>query len=402
VLTLLRSLARNQRLLKEFVVRDLKARYIGSSMGFFWSVVFPIINLFVFMFVFRLVLNARWGDKQGATEVALVMLAGIVVWAGFAETISRSTNTLVENQNLIQKVVFPSEVLPVYLTISSIINMCIGLPVVLLCVVWFAFLAPPSVGFGDAAQRVGETGGSTVVRVETERGHRSDVVVPFTLGGTAELGVDYRTGPTPLPNAVVIPSGSTFTELRIDPIADGVPEEEETIVVTLEPGPRVDGERATHTITLADGAAPGRPSALPPDGAPPVEDDYSPLNLGWPLVALPLLFFLQVIFTTGLGYFLATLNVFLRDTYHLVGVLVTVWMFSTPIFYPAAMVPESFHFLLVLNPMHWLIESYRRVLLYAQWPDVALMARFAVVGLAVLYLGSRFFLSQKRRFPDLL
>ena len=136
-------------------MRDLKARYVGSSMGFFWSVVFPIINLFVYLFVFRVVLNTRWSDKQGATEVALVMLAGIVVWAAFAETISRSTNTLVENQNLIQKVVFPSEVLPVYLTISAIVNMCIGLPVVLLCTVWLAFGSPPDIGFGDAEQRFG-------------------------------------------------------------------------------------------------------------------------------------------------------------------------------------------------------------------------------------------------------
>ena len=100
---LLRSLRKNQRLVRDFVSRDLRGRYVGSSMGFFWSVVFPIINLFVYMFVFRLVLKSRWSDYQGPLEVALVMLAGIVVWAAFAETVSRSTNCLVENSNLIQK-----------------------------------------------------------------------------------------------------------------------------------------------------------------------------------------------------------------------------------------------------------------------------------------------------------
>ena len=65
-----RSLAGNRRLLKDFVVRDLKARYVGSTMGFFWSVVFPIINLFVYMFLFRMVLKARWSDHQGPLEVA--------------------------------------------------------------------------------------------------------------------------------------------------------------------------------------------------------------------------------------------------------------------------------------------------------------------------------------------
>ena len=140
---LIGSIRRNRRLLRDFVVRDLKARYVGSSMGFFWSIVFPIINLFVYMFVFRIVLKARWSDFQGPLEVALVMLAGIVVWAAFSETISRSTNTLVDNSNLIQKVVFPSELLPLYLTISSLINMCIGMPVVILCVLYFAYFSPP-------------------------------------------------------------------------------------------------------------------------------------------------------------------------------------------------------------------------------------------------------------------
>ena len=66
------------------------------------------------------------------------------------------------------------------------------------------------------------------------------------------------------------------------------------------------------------------------------QDDYVPLGLGVPLVVLPLLFVLQVAFSVGLGYLLSTLNLFLRDTYHLVGVGVTVWMFATPIFYPTS------------------------------------------------------------------
>ena len=86
-------------------------------MGFFWSVIFPIVNLFVFMFVFRLLLKARWGDGASEKDTALIMLAGILVWTAFSETISRATNCLIENANLIQKVVFPSQILPVYLSV---------------------------------------------------------------------------------------------------------------------------------------------------------------------------------------------------------------------------------------------------------------------------------------------
>jgi lipopolysaccharide transport system permease protein len=243
------------------------------------------------MFVFRLVLNTRFSDQQGPTEVALIMLAGIVVWAAFAESMSRTTNTLVENSNLIQKVVFPSEVLPLFLVISSLINMCIGLPVVLLGVVWFGYVDP----VGPADQVVG-----------------------------------------------------SLQELIPDP------------------GPRS-------------------------------------LGLGLPLIVLPLLFVLQVVFTVGLGYFLSTLNLYVRDIYHLVGVFTTVWMFATPIFYPDVMVEAAgFGWLLQINPMYWLIEAYRSVLLYGSWPNWALVGRFAVVGLVVFFLGSRFFMAQKARFPDLL
>lgn len=319
---LLRSLRRNKRLLIDFVKRDLKARYVGSSMGFFWSVVFPIVNLFVYMFVFRMVLGARWSDKQGGFEVALIMLTGIVVWAAFAETVSRTTNTLVENSNLIQKVVFPSEVLPVYLTLSSLINMCIGLPVVLLGVVYFGYVDP--------------------VRTAVEV--------------------------TSLVQQAALPDPLSLIYLGyVDPVQ-----------------------------TAAEVASMAQPLVIP-DPLPP------PLGLGLPLVTLPILFLLQVVFTVGLGYILSTLNLYLRDTYHLIGVFITVWMFSTPIFYPAAMVEKKgFGVLLQVNPMHWLIDSYRKVLLYDTWPDGLLLLRFAVVAVIVLALGSRFFMSQKKRFPDML
>jgi len=287
--TLVQSLFKNKRLLKDFVKRDLRARYVGSSMGFFWSVVYPILNLFVYMFVFSLVLGVRFGDKVPPSQVALWMLAGITVWAAYAETISRTTNSLVENGNLIQKVVFPSEVLPAYLTISSLINMCIGLPIVIGGVAWFAYLSPDEAQ--AAAQAAARAGG----------------------------------------------------------------------------------------------------------------DAGEPLALGLSLVCLPLLFLAQAVFTVGLGYVLATLNLFVRDIYHLIGVFITVWMFSTPIFYPPQMViDKGYGWILQLNPMYWLIDSYRDVLLFGQWPDWALLARFAVLGLAVFALGSTFFMRQRGRFPDLL
>lgn len=433
LLSLFGSLLRNRRLLREFVVRDLKARYVGSSMGFFWSVVFPIINLFVYMFVFRLVLNARWSDRQGPAEVALVMLAGIVVWSAFAETVSRSTNTLVDNSNLIQKVVFPAEILPCYLTVSSLINMCIGLPVVLGCVAWFAFLSPPTVFLKVPGQlvpgpdgpvwsadevRLGEAHAPYALFLELTRGTHRDVRVPFTLSGTAVEGEDYLLDA----REAVIERGDPRVTLLFTPLPDAQTEGEETIVIELgEPRGALPvepdyGPWATSRLqfALVDGPPPeaGDPPRAPapafrrPPPPDPDEDPmsvYYPLDLGPALLALPVLFALQVLFTVGLGYFLSTLNVFLRDTYHLVGVGITVWMFATPIFYPAGMVENAgFGWLLQLNPMHWLIDAYRSVLLYARLPDLLLVGKLAAVALLAFLLGGAFFMSHKPKFPDLL
>ncbi|MEO6708341.1 MAG: ABC transporter permease, partial [Planctomycetota bacterium] len=99
----------------------------------------------------------------------------------------------------------------------------------------------------------------------------------------------------------------------------------------------------------------------------------------------------------------ATLNLFLRDVYHLMGVFITVWMFATPIFYPPQkVIIEGYGWILKINPMYWLITSYREILIFGQWPDWWLLAQFALVAVIVLYLGSRFFLAQKPQFPDLL
>ena len=295
----IRDLYAHRRLLREFVVRDLKARYVGSSMGFFWSVIFPLLNLAVYFFVFRLIMEVRFGDKMSPEASAMWMLAGITVWTAFAETISRSTNCLVENGNLIQKVVFPSEVLPAFLTVSSLINMMIGIPLVLLGVGFFIWR--------------GDTAG--------------------------------------------------FAEVQTASIAafDGQ---------ILDPGP----DRT--------------------------------LRWGISMVCLPLMMLGQGVFTLGLGYFLSTLNLFLRDTYHLVGVLVVFWMFGTPIFYPVQLVEQArggqFAFILDINPMHWLIESYREVLLFGGWPPLHFMGPFLLVAVLTFAAGSAFFRSQKARFPDLL
>ncbi len=420
MLFLYRSIRTHKRLLKDFVIRDLKARYVGSSMGFFWSVIFPIINLFVYMFVFRLVLNTRWSDSQGATEVALVMLAGIVVWTGFAETISRSTNCLVEHANLIKKVVFPSQLLPAYLTISSLVNMAIGLPVVVGMIALLTYASEPDVHLNRDLAQMNVAGVEepavfhTVATLQLSRGLSTASRVRLEVGGTAVAGEDY----VALPEWVTVPRAQVRTFLLVQPLETPHPDRaDRTVTIKLVEGDGVelygslgveDPRQNMLTIRLGDLATPLLPPTGELDSVQTVgpyksESGYKPLGLGLSMIVLPLLFLLQGMFTVGLAFFLSTLNVFLRDTFHLVGVGVTVWMFGTPIFYPAHMVEKAgFGWMLNLNPMYWLIEAYRDVLIHGLWPNWLALLAFFGVGVVVLTIGSRFFKSQTHRFPDLL
>lgn len=402
-------------------MRDLKARYVGSSMGFFWSIVFPILNLFVYMFVFSLVLNTRWSNSMGPYEVSLLMLSGIVVWVAFAETLSRATNTLVENSNLIQKVVFPSEILPAFLSISSVINMCIGLPVVLLGVFYFTNVHTPVAhwewpGGHQSNLRYNERGGFYPVEENLEAFEAQmkmvlpvlrDATIPFTVTGSATPGEDYTLDYEPL----VIEAGKIEARLRINLIQDDIVDGGEDIILTMgEPTnasfPPEDKGLPVLRLVINDAApnAPIQPLVeLPWPTLGWTGKDYMPMRLGLPLVVLPLLILLQVIFSSGLGYILSTLNLYLRDVYHLIGVGLTVWMFGTPIFYPALMVEDKgFGVMLDVNPMYWLIDSYRRVMVYGHWPQWDLLLRFGILAVIVFAIGTALFRRQKPQFPDLL
>ena len=336
-------------------MRDLKARYVGSSMGFFWSVIYPILNLIVYTFVFRVILNARFDDSAGVKDVAIWMLAGIVVWTAFAETLSRATNCLVENANLIQKVVFPAGVLPVYLTLSSLVNMAIGLPVVLVGVLFFGYISP------------------------------TDHTLTVTEQQQLDEARAQAGGALPIPEEALVLG------------ADGLPSGTRTAACNY-------CGYEEHLVCPNDGTA-MRVLAVA-EGPAPEQQEMKALSLGPALLLLPVLMLLQGLFMTGLGFFLSAFNLILRDTMHLIGVFTMVWMFCTPIFYPPEMVTAKddgkYGFILDYNPMYWLIQCYRDVMLYDHLPDGRLLLQFTLVAVAVFGLGASFFQRQRDRFPDLL
>ena len=128
-----------RHLLWEFLRRDLQGRYVGSAMGFFWSVINPLILLALYWAVFGLILKIRAPERMGDTGragFALYIFCGLVPWYAIQEALVRSTTCVVDNAHLIRQVRFPAKVLPAYLIVSSIVNQLFATAVLLLGLVF--------------------------------------------------------------------------------------------------------------------------------------------------------------------------------------------------------------------------------------------------------------------------
>ena len=261
-LTGISNLIHYRQLIWSFVLRDLKARYAGSTMGLFWSVINPLLLLLLFTYVFAVILQIRIGQQGGVTGFAFYFFAGFLPWNAFQESLMRSTTSITDNAMLVKHVRFPAKIFPLYLSISSLINELIGIAILVSAV----FL-------------------------------RHHLISPF-------------------------------------------------------------------------------------------------------LALLPLVMVFQLLFMVGLSWITATIHVFFRDTVHLLGMVVTFWMFLTPIFYPENLVPERFSFLLSINPMASLLRVYRTICLEGRVPALNDVVFFATVSVTLALLGYAVFTRHYYKFAD--
>ena len=263
-----RVIVRNWDLIVQMTQRSLGQRYRGSTLGLVWSFVQPLMMLCVYTFVFSVVFKSRWGvdvsvgDSKGA--FAVIMFCGMAMFNLFSEAISMSCGSVVGNPNLVKKVIFPLEVLPLTQVATTFI----------LGMAWFVLLF---------------------------------------FGAWLILG-----------------------------------------------------------------------------------------RLSWTMLLLPIVMIPHVVFTTGISYLVASLGVYVRDTQYVIGVVLQILFFATPIFYPVNAVPEKFRVILELNPLTVFIEQARNVFLYGRMPNWLFLGLATLVSLIVLQLGYYFFFKTKRGFADVL
>jgi ABC-type polysaccharide/polyol phosphate export permease len=123
-------------LIRNFVVRDLRGRYIGSFMGFFWSVIHPFVLLTSYYFVFRVILKVETPPDSGTNNFALFLFCSILPWLFFSDTLQRSSTVIIDNTNLVTKTLFPTEILPLTVLLAGLVNHLIGFAILLGIIFW--------------------------------------------------------------------------------------------------------------------------------------------------------------------------------------------------------------------------------------------------------------------------
>jgi len=124
--------------------------------------------------------------------------------------------------------------------------------------------------------------------------------------------------------------------------------------------------------------------------------------LHWTAVLAPLVVLPLVILTLGLAWMLASLGVFLRDVGQTIGVVTTIMMFLAPVFYPITAVPEELRPLMMANPLTFIIEQAREVLIWGRLPNWLGLGLYTLIASAVAWAGYAWFQKTRKGFADVL
>jgi len=145
----LKELYRYRQLLMVMVSRELKAKYRGTVLGFFWSFMNPILLVTVYSIVFGLIFQPKYADMGKSIYYSIFFFTGILPWTWFSSSVLESSNVLIAHGSLIKKINFPVEILPMMVVITNMVNFVLGVPVLLVAFLilgkslsWWVFLLP--------------------------------------------------------------------------------------------------------------------------------------------------------------------------------------------------------------------------------------------------------------------
>lgn len=122
----------------------------------------------------------------------------------------------------------------------------------------------------------------------------------------------------------------------------------------------------------------------------------------WTALLLPLIFLPLTLTTMGFAWFLAATGVYVKDIGHITGFVTALLLFASPVFYPVSAIPEPFRTVLLLNPLTFIIEQSRLVLIQGALPDWTGLGLYSLASFAVAWAGFGWFQKIRRGFADVL
>jgi lipopolysaccharide transport system permease protein len=127
---------------------------------------------------------------------------------------------------------------------------------------------------------------------------------------------------------------------------------------------------------------------------------FSDISLSFSIILIPLILFVQFLFTLSLSYFIAAVNVIFRDTEQILVVLTQLWFFLSPVFYDVDLIPLKYRYIYNLNPLVHFLNAYRGAIMQRGIGDFYWLGIILVFSLLVLFFGLKFFNNMRFQFVE--
>lgn len=255
----LKELYAYREMIFSLVRRDLKGRYKGSVLGFLWTFLNPLLQLAVYTLVFSIIM------KSNIEDYYLYLFVALVPWIFFSTSVTGGASSVWSQQDMVKKIYFPREVLPIEFVTSQFVNMLLSLIVVV---------------------------------------------------------------------AVLLVSGKGINLVAF--------------------------------------------------------------------LGLPVIMIVEYMLALGIALIVSAMSVYLRDLEYLLGIIMMVWQYMTPVMYSIEMVPEKLMPLFMMNPMTPVIMAYRDILYYKEFPQLSTLLHATVLGVGLLVIGFIVFNKLQKRFAEVM
>ena len=251
-------------LIIELAKRDYTERFAGNVLGSVWALIWPLVNLFIYIIIFGKLMGSRLPGSSDIYSYSIYLTVGLVPWIAFSNSIARSTSVFLDKKHLISKIKMSLPSLLIYIILSETITFIISM------LLFFIFLFFSGYQF-----------------------HASILLVPF-------------------------------------------------------------------------------------------------------------IYYLQQLFAFGFGLLTATLTVFIRDLKEVVGIFLQLWFWFTPIVYVQDILPDALKKIVVYNPAYIIINAYRRIFLYNEFPAFNSLIVLTVITHIIILIAYMTFRSLEKDVRDFL